>query len=65
MSAMKHSPDSNAKDSALPSDRDLLRRFIYDDESYFAQQTNQEIADQLNESKGAIDGRIRDARRML
>ncbi|MEZ6032513.1 MAG: sigma-70 family RNA polymerase sigma factor [Planctomycetaceae bacterium] len=33
--------------------------------SYFAQQTNQEIADQLNESKGAIDGRIRDARRML
>ena len=33
--------------------------------SYFAQQTNQEIADQLNESKGAIDGRIRDARRLL
>lgn len=33
--------------------------------SYFAQQTNQEIADQLNESKGAVDGRIRDARRML
>ena len=33
--------------------------------NYFAQQTNQEIADQLNESKGAIDGRIRDARRML
>jgi len=33
--------------------------------SYFAQQTNQEIADQLNESKGAIDGRIRDARRIL
>ncbi len=33
--------------------------------SYFAQQTNQEIADQLNETKGAIDGRIRDARRIL
>ena len=33
--------------------------------SYFADQTNQQIADQLNESKGAIDGRIRDARRML
>lgn len=33
--------------------------------SYFAQQSNQEIADQLNESKGAIDGRIRDARRIL
>ena len=33
--------------------------------SYFAQHTNQEIADQLNESKGAVDGRIRDARRML
>ena len=33
--------------------------------SYFAQQTNQQIADQLNESKGAIDGRIRDARRLL
>ncbi len=186
MSAMTHSPDCNAKDSALPSDRDLLRRFIYDGDepsfaaiverhatlvmsvcrrvvgqspdvddafqatffalsqrpasiydclslsgwlyavawrasvrlvrlrkrnmtqplpeqvpasepdpldviaqandmasldeelnqlpqkyrdvlvmSYFTQQTNQEIADQLNESKGAIDGRIRDARRML
>ena len=33
--------------------------------SYFAQHTNQEIADQLNESKGAVDGRIRDARKML
>jgi RNA polymerase sigma factor (sigma-70 family) len=33
--------------------------------SYFAEQTNQEIADQLNESKGAVDGRIRDARRLL
>ncbi len=33
--------------------------------SYMAQQTNQEIADQLNESKGAIDGRIREARRIL
>lgn len=33
--------------------------------SYFSQQTNQEIADQLNESKGAVDGRIREARRML
>lgn len=33
--------------------------------SYFSQQTSHEIADQLNESKGAIDGRIRDARRML
>jgi len=186
MSAMTHSPDSNASDTALPSDRDLLRRFIFDGDeasfaaiverhatlvvsvcrrvvgqsqdvddafqatffalaqrpasihecrsltgwlysvawrtsvrlvrlrkrtmtqplpdqvpasepdpldviaqasdlasldeelnqlpqkyrdvlvmSYFAQQTNQEIADQLNESKGAVDGRIRDARRML
>jgi RNA polymerase sigma factor (sigma-70 family) len=33
--------------------------------SYFSQQTNQEIADQLNENKGAVDGRIREARRML
>ncbi len=33
--------------------------------SYFAQHTNQEIADQLKESKGAVDGRIRDARKML
>lgn len=33
--------------------------------NYFAQQSSQEIADQLNESKGAVDGRIRDARQML
>ena len=33
--------------------------------SYFARQTNQEIADQINESKGAVDGRIREARRLL
>ncbi len=33
--------------------------------SYFAHQTNQEIADQLNESKGVVDGRIREARRLL
>lgn len=33
--------------------------------SYFCQQTNQQIADQLNETKGAVDGRIRDARRLL
>ena len=33
--------------------------------SYFAHQTNQEIADQLNEGKGAVDGRTREARRML
>ncbi len=33
--------------------------------SYFAHQTNQEIADQLNENKGVVDGRIREARRIL
>jgi len=37
MSAMTHSSDSNANNSALPSDRDLLRRFIFDgDEASFA-----------------------------
>ncbi len=33
--------------------------------NYFAQQSSQEIADQLNESKGTIDGRIREGKRML
>jgi hypothetical protein len=37
MSAMTHSSSSNTGNSALPSDRDLLRRFIYDgDEASFA-----------------------------
>ena len=33
--------------------------------TYFASQTSREIADQLNVSKGTIDGRIREARNML
>ncbi|MFN9721529.1 MAG: RNA polymerase sigma factor, partial [Planctomycetota bacterium] len=33
--------------------------------NYFAQQSSQDIADQLNESKGTIDGRIREGKRML
>lgn len=33
--------------------------------SYFSGQTSQQIADQLQESKGAVDGRIRQARNML
>ena len=33
--------------------------------TYFANQTSQQIADQLNVSKGTVDGRIRQARNML
>lgn len=33
--------------------------------NYLAQQTSQQIADQLNESKGAVDGRLREAKRLL
>jgi RNA polymerase sigma factor (sigma-70 family) len=33
--------------------------------TYFADQTSQQIADELHESKGAIDGRIRQARNAL
>ncbi len=33
--------------------------------TYFASQTSQQIADQLNVSKGTVDGRIREARNVL
>ena len=33
--------------------------------SYFAEQTSQQIADELNVSKGTIDGRLRQARNLL
>lgn len=46
--------------NSLPQDyRDVLVM------TYFADQTSQQIADQLNVSKGTIDGRIRQARNML
>ncbi len=33
--------------------------------TYFGGQTSQQIADQLNESKGVIDGRLRQAKNLL